>query len=414
MSSKGGDRPIGRHDSPRNRPIMAYVLVGAAFLEGVAEIVFSILVVIYLAQTASISITSLGAGLGIGILVGLLLGVRCASLSDRVSARTALGWSVAGMAGCWITIVSLPSLWVFIVGTILSNILTRIAYGARGKLMTSSLGFSSPGVLRARMRSSAHVGFCVGTLLAGLATAWPGTLRIAIFTASAFQLASAVAILRTGSADLMPRGAGVKPRNGSMLTADWVLVFSLGLIQTPIAVQERWIQLQSASDHGALPSWTYAVVIALNALLTLALQETVATKIEARGVRRMLVVVPMSVQAGLLLLLPAILGLATGPVFATALLVGVSTLAECVLVAVSWELLYSVAPSSATAQYMGLYGVAVTVAASVAAPIAGVTISAPGTMWACAFICVAGAGAVATMCARRGLTGSRGEEPLGA
>ncbi|MEU8789148.1 MFS transporter [Streptomyces sp. NPDC048643] len=333
------------------------VLASSNFVYTVGSGLYLTAGVLYFTQAVHLPAGRVGLGLGIAGIVALALGVAVGHLADRYGARGVYLATLLIQALTTAAFVLADSFWPFVLAVCAATGAKAAGTAARSPLIRH-YGGARPQAFRAYLRAVTNVGVSLGALAAGWVVQ-VGTVTayqlMVVGNAVAFLVAAALLFLLPPVAPVAepvagPRWGALRDRPYLLLTAvDGVMAIQFKVLTVAIPL---WLVNATEAPH-----WLISGTMLTGTVMVVALQVRVG-----RGVDSPTAGGHAYRRAGVAFLVScSMVPLAAGvPARAAAMLliaaVVVHTLGELWHSAAGFEVSFALAPSHATGQYLGVFG----------------------------------------------------------
>ncbi|MGW2484610.1 MFS transporter [Streptomyces sp. NPDC001571] len=312
--------------------------------------------VLYFTQDRRLPAAAVGLGLGIAGAFSLAVGIAVGHLADRRGARGVFGATLAVQALATAAFLLVDGFWPFVVAVSVALGAKGAGNAARSPLIRHH-GGARPQAFRAYLRAVTNIGISLGAVLAGWAVqiGSHSAYRVLV-VGNALAFAAAAALLyRLPPVPPVPAAAG--PRWGALRDRPYL---ALTLLDGVMAIQFKvltvavplWLVTATTA-----PRWLISGTMLLNTVIVIACQVRASRHVDSPGAGAL-----AYRRSGVAFLLAcALISLSAGvPAWAAATLlltaVVVHTVGELWHAAAGFEVSFALAPSHATGQYLGVFG----------------------------------------------------------
>ncbi|MFD5485777.1 MFS transporter [Streptomyces virginiae] len=327
--------------------------------------------VLYLVQSAHLSVAQVGAGLCGAGLIGMATAAPLGRLADRYDPRLVTVWILALESVAAAGFLLARSFWLFLVVTAIVAVLERGGSAVRGAVLAALFKGAERVRARAAIRRMYNLGAAAGAGLGALVLnhAGAGLYTVCILAnAVTYALAAGLNLLlpQTRTAPAVPAGAKMAALRDRPF---WCLTALNAVVTLHYPVLTLALPLWVA-QHTRLPLWTSAAALGLNTVLVAVLQLRAA-----RGTEDVRVAAVRMRHAGIAIGVGCLLFAATSrlPAVAASLLLLVAvivyTLGELWHAAGASGLAFGLAPDRDQGQYQGVFGMGTGLAQTVAPPL---------------------------------------------
>lgn len=313
---------------------------------------------LYFRQIVGLSVTEIGIGLTVGGLAGLLSGVPCGYLADRLGARLITVVATVLTAVASLAYLTVTTFAAFVVAAIAFAFVDRGAYAALQALLAGTIADKQELVrARAFLRAITNVGLAAGAGLGAVALA-SGT-RMAYV--AIFVINSASFVLSAAMLMVLPSVAGREVRAGEprllvfrdrryvTLTALNVVVFMhFSLLEFAVPL---WVV-----GHTEAPRALVGVMLAINTLAVAFLQVRIARRVpDLTAAARAFRVSALALSAACLLFALSAERSPAESVVILLLAASVHVFGEMGHSAAAWTASFHLAPGDHQGQYQGFF-----------------------------------------------------------
>jgi hypothetical protein len=333
------------------------VLAGSNFVYTVGSGLYLTAGVLYFTQAVHLPAGQVGLGLGIAGAVALLVGIGVGHLADVRGARGVYVATLVVQAAATAGFVWADSFWAFVVVVCVAAGGKAAGLAARSPLIRH-YGGHRPQEFRAYLRAVTNVGISVGALLAGWVVQ-VGSLTayqvMVVGNAVAF-LVSAVMIVRLPAvAPGRPVGGGprwiaLRDRPYLLLTAlDGIMAIQFKVLTVAIPL---WLVQATSAPH-----WLISGTMLTGTVIVVLFQVRASRSVDspaAGGNAYRRAGVAFLVSCALVSSAAGVPAWAAGTLFIVAVVI--HTVGELWHSAAGFEVSFALAPSHATGQYLGVFG----------------------------------------------------------
>ncbi|MEV7596876.1 MFS transporter [Kitasatospora sp. NPDC089797] len=332
------------------------IIAASNFVYTVGSGLYLTVGVLYFTEAVHLPVAQVGLGLGIAGAASLAAGIAVGHLADRLGARGVYFTTLVVQALATAGFLFAHSFWLFVATVCAATGAKGAGLAARSPLIRHH-GGERPQEFRAYLRAVTNIGISLGAVLAG----W----TVQVGTAGAYQLmvvgnavafaASAAILLGLRPVEPVPHTSGprwiaLRDRPYLLLTAlDGIMAIQFKVLTVAVPL---WLVSETTTPH-----WLISGTMLLNTSLVVLCQIRASRSINtptagATAYRR----------AGFAFLIACtLISLSAGiPTWAavTLMLAGVAvhTIGELWHSAAGFEISFALAPSHATGQYLGVFG----------------------------------------------------------
>ncbi|MFG2003074.1 MFS transporter [Spirillospora sp. NPDC048911] len=311
--------------------------------------------VLYFTQAVHLPASQVGLGLGIAGFVALAVGIAVGHLADTYGARGVYTTTLVIQALATAAFVLTETFWPFVLAVCTATAARAAGLAARSPLIRH-YGGDRPQEFRAYLRAVTNVGVSLGALMAGWAVQVDNLTAYQLLVAGnaiAFMAAAAVLIflppIRPEPHTEGPRWIALRDKPYLVLTTiDGIMAIQFKVLTVAIPL---WLIQTTA------PRWLVSGTMLVNTILVIALQVRAS-----RGINSPTAGGGAYRRSGLAFFIScALLSLAAGiPAWAAVTLimaaVVIHTIGELWHSAGGFEVSFALAPTHATGQYLGVFG----------------------------------------------------------
>ncbi|MFJ9679001.1 MFS transporter [Streptomyces sp. NPDC101194] len=312
--------------------------------------------VLYFTEAARLPAGQVGLGLGIAGFVSLAVGIIVGHLADRCGARGVYATTLVVQASATAGFVLADSFWPFVLVVCAATGAKAAGLAARSPLIRH-YGGGRPQEFRAYLRAVTNVGISLGALAAGWVVQ-VGTLTayqlLVVGNAFAFVAAAAVLFLLPPVKPVAtvdgPRWVALRDRPYLLITAiDGIMAIQFKVLTVAIPL---WLVTATTA-----PRWLISGTMLTSTLIVIAFQVRASRSIDspaAGAVAYRRAGAAFLVSCALISLTAGIPAWAAATLLMTAMVI--HTIGELWHSAAGFEVSFALAPTHATGQYLGVFG----------------------------------------------------------
>jgi hypothetical protein len=333
------------------------VLAGSNFVYTVGSGLYLTAGVLYFTQAVHLPAGQVGLGLGIAGAVALLVGIGVGHLADVRGARGVYVATLVVQAAATAGFVWADSFWAFVVVVCVAAGGKAAGLAARSPLIRH-YGGHRPQEFRAYLRAVTNVGISVGALLAGWVVQ-VGSLTayqvMVVGNAVAFLVSAVVIVRLPAVAPGRPVGGGprwiaLRDRPYLLLTAlDGIMAIQFKVLTVAIPL---WLVQATSAPH-----WLISGTMLTGTVIVVLFQVRASRSVDspaAGGNAYRRAGVAFLVSCALVSSAAGVPAWAAGTLFIVAVVI--HTVGELWHSAAGFEVSFALAPSHATGQYLGVFG----------------------------------------------------------